>query len=300
MRIRIIKNIKKNLYWRLNKYLLSKENRTPRYIIKNKKETVEKIIQGYSISRYGDGEFSLSYKTKGIGFQEYNPEISKRLREILKSNLTKHIVAIPSPFVKIDDLTKGEGYYWSKFYFQCKRKLDRIIDKNKVYYDSMITRFYMPYICKTKNIKCIENLKEYFKTKHILILEGENTRFGLGDSLLLGAKSISRIILPSKNSYSKYDDIMKEVTQNYPKDILILIALGPTATVLAYDLCKNGYQALDIGHLDIEYEWYLMGAKKKMDIPNKSVNEVTGVINKDILNNKLKEEYNNQIRKKLL
>ena len=40
-------------------------------------------------------------------------------------------------------------------------------------------------------------------------------------------------------------------------DRLVLIALGPTATVLAYDLCNAGYQAVDIGHLDLEYEWFL-------------------------------------------
>lgn len=300
MRIRIIKNIKKNLYWRLNKYLLSKENRPPRYIIKDKEETVNKIIQGYSISRYGDGEFSLAYKTKGINFQEYNPEISQRLRQILKSNLEKHMVAIPSPLIKIDDIIKGDGYYWSKFYFQSKSKLNKVLDKNKVYYDSMITRFYMPYIPKNKNIKCIERLKEYFKTKDILILEGENTRFGLGNSLLKDAKSISRILLPAKNSYEKYSQIMAEVTENYPKDILILIALGPTATVLAYDLCEKGYQALDIGHMDVEYEWYLMGADHKVDIPNKSVNEVSGVKKKDIENSELKKEYDSQVKKRIL
>lgn len=38
---------------------------------------------------------------------------------------------------------------------------------------------------------------------------------------------------------------------------LVLAALGPTATVLAYDLCNKGYQAIDIGHLDVEYEWFL-------------------------------------------
>jgi hypothetical protein len=37
-------------------------------------------------------------------------------------------------------------------------------------------------------------------------------------------------------------------------DKLILIALGPTATVLAYDLAKKGYQAIDIGHLPSCYE----------------------------------------------
>ena len=53
------------------------------------------------------------------------------------------------------------------------------------------------------------------------------------------------------------------------KNKLILIALGPTATVLSYDLNKLGYQAIDIGHADIEYEWYLRKAKKKIPIKNK-------------------------------
>lgn len=61
-----------------------------------------------------------------------------------------------------------------------------------------------------------------------------------------------------------------------------------------------GYQALDIGHMDIEYEWYLMGAKEKVDLPNKSVNEVSGVVKKDIENKELEKVYNDQIIKKIL
>lgn len=300
MGLKILKNIKKNFYWRLNKFLLSRENKKPRYIIENKEETVKKILDGYSISRYGDGEFSLSFKKKGINFQDYNEEISKKLRYILKSNLSNHLVAIPSPLIKIDDLIKGDGYYWSKYYFQLKGKLNSVLDKNKVYYDSLITRFYMPYDDKTKNISCINKLIEYFKNKEILILEGENTRFGLGNELLKNSKKIYRIILPSKNSYLKYNELIKEVTENFSKDVLILAALGPTATVLAYDLCEKGYQTIDIGHLDIEYEWYLMGAKEKVDIANKSVNEVSGLKNKNIQNDELKKEYESQIIKKLL
>ena len=56
---------------------------------------------------------------------------------------------------------------------------------------------------------------------------------------------------------------------------MILIALGPTATVLAYDLAKQGYWALDIGHLDLEYEWYLIG-EGYSQIPGKYNNEVLG------------------------
>ena len=65
------------------------------------------------------------------------------------------------------------------------------------------------------------------------------------------------------------------------KDCLVLCALGPTATVLVKDLCDAGYQAIDIGHLDIEYEWFLTGAKNKSAIANKYVNEANGIINID-------------------
>ena len=57
-------------------------------------------------------------------------------------------------------------------------------------------------------------------------------------------------------------------------DRLILLALGPTATVLASYLANLGYQAIDIGHIDIEYEWFLSGAKEKSVICGKYTNEV--------------------------
>ena len=62
---------------------------------------------------------------------------------------------------------------------------------------------------------------------------------------------------------------------HYGENKLILIALGPTATVLAYDLAKAGYWALDIGHLDLEYEWFLKG-KGYSYILHKYNNEMPG------------------------
>lgn len=57
---------------------------------------------------------------------------------------------------------------------------------------------------------------------------------------------------------------------------LILIALGMTATVLAYDLAQAGLWAIDIGHIDVEYEWFLRGATDKIALNGKFVNEVSG------------------------
>ena len=54
---------------------------------------------------------------------------------------------------------------------------------------------------------------------------------------------------------------------------MYLIALGPTATVLAFDLAMFGRQALDIGHIDLEYEWWTRHTTAKTTIPGKFCNE---------------------------
>lgn len=295
MGLKILKNFKKNIYWRINKYSLSK-SKEPRYIIKSKVETMNKLLEGYSISRYGDGELSLIYKKKknGINYQEHNDKMRKRLSEILKSDLDNLIVAVPGPLIKVDDLILGEAYFWSKYYYTNKKNLNKYLSKTKVYYDQMISRFYLPYTDKDDCEIIVEKLKQLFKDRDVLIVEGDNTRFGLGNELLLLSKTVKRILCPPKNAYKIYNKILDRVKKENKKQ-LILLALGPTATILAYDLAKEGYQAVDIGHMDIEYEWYLRKADKKIDIENKAVNEVSGVVDKEIKDKELKAEYESQI-----
>jgi hypothetical protein len=52
-----------------------------------------------------------------------------------------------------------------------------------------------------------------------------------------------------------------------------------------------------LGHVDIEYEWYLMKAKKKVPIPNKYVNEV---LSGRICSNLQDKVYLSQIIKNIL
>nr|WP_256218532.1 GT-D fold domain-containing glycosyltransferase [Bacillus sp. MUM 116] len=52
------------------------------------------------------------------------------------------------------------------------------------------------------------------------------------------------------------------------------MAFGPTATVLSFDLANCGYQAIDIGYIDIEYEWFLQKAEEKSPVKNKYIGEV--------------------------
>ena len=66
---------------------------------------------------------------------------------------------------------------------------------------------------------------------------------------------------------------------------------------MANDLAGLGYWAIDIGHIDIEYEWFKMGATEKVAIDNKYTNEAVGG---DIVNNDIDEEFKNQIIAEIL
>ena len=56
------------------------------------------------------------------------------------------------------------------------------------------------------------------------------------------------LVTKGKSTYDEYEEIITQI-KNFNQEWLILLAIGPTSTVLAYELSKVGYQALDIGHL---------------------------------------------------
>ena len=115
---------------------------------------------------------------------------------------------------------------------------------------------------KSNSARWFSKIKNIWDGKEILLVEGEKSRLGMGNDLFSNAKKIERILCPAENAFDKYDDIVNKVLEQ-DSGKLVLIALGMTATVLAYDLHKLGYWAIDIGHIDIEYEWFLRGAAKK-------------------------------------
>ena len=96
---------------------------------------------------------------------------------------------------------------------------------------------------------------------------------------------------PNENAFSYFDEIKNAVIK-YWDNQLVLLVLGPTATVLAYELSFRGIRAIDIGNLDMEYEWYKINAKKKVNIRYKLTVE-TNTIN--IVENFSDEIYLKQI-----
>lgn len=180
-------------------------------------------------------------------------------------------------------LLRPAASFWERYTVDNFSVIKTLLTSNRVYLDTNFTRFYLSHRDKTRCKAFIETVKKIWENRDLIIIEGDKVRLGVGNDLFMKAKSVSRIICPSVNAWSKYDDIFQRSTeiikakeQQLKTSPLVLCALGMTATVLAYDLAQTHIQAIDLGHLDIEYSWMLMGAQSKVAVNGKYVNEAKG------------------------
>ena len=234
------------------------------FIIKNKKSCV----------RFGDGELSILRGGAGPGFQKQSDELRSSLQKVISSTNDNMLLCVPRVLdvSTLQSLTNRSQKHWkatlSKNIFYI-----RSMNSQVVYGDALFTRSYI----ETKNEELCENVFERIKSlcagRSLVIIEGHSTRLGVGNDLFSRATDIRRILGPARNAYTKIEDIL-EVACKFPKDCLILIALGPAAKPLVLELTQRGFQAVDLGHADVEYEWFLRKASGKMPLPGKQVHEV--------------------------
>lgn len=238
-------------------------------------DSIQYIIEHRcSVSRYGDGEFS-SFWGQGVGFQNVDQKLVKALKHVLNaSDAPNHIVGIPYFLKNVDGTVKLTRDFWGYFVRKYGKLLLPYLSEKRTYIDTQISRFYIEYHDYSRSSRQLEMLRKIWDGRDVVIVEGTQSRTGVGNDLYENAKSLQRILGYSTNGFSHYDEMLKAITVHVrPEDgKLILLSYGPTATVLAYDLAKLGYQAVDIGHLDIEYEWYLRGTGKSK-IEGKYTNE---------------------------
>ena len=162
------------------------------------------------------------------------------------------------------------------------------------YYDAYVSRPYIIYKDCMIADKIFLLFKAIWEGRNVILVEGRYTRNGMGNNLFAGARSVKRILCPTVNAWDVYDQILSSVLDVAGGEDLICISLGPTATVMAYDLGEKGFQALDIGQLDNEYEWYIRGTQERILIPGKMVAEIKGRhVEKDLYD----DEYKAQICK---
>lgn len=271
--------------------------------IASREETLNEIINNHkSIARFGDGEFKIIYGL-GIGFHRSSKSLKNKLLNVLNSSLTNLLIGINLPYHEHELNLRPDSWrnYWKNYIKKYKFKIIKLLNVNRKYYFALVFKYSLLFKNKKKfDIpNYIKMLKRIWDKRDILIIEGQFTRSGIGNDLFNNAKSIKRILCPPENAFRVYRKIINAfIKLKIQKNSLILISLGPAASVLSYDICKMGYQAIDIGHADVEYEFYLRKYNSIKRIPYKYVNQAKNG-RKNIKNIK-DENYHKQILAKIL
>ena len=186
-----------------------------------------------------------------ILFQEYDAELRKRLIQILRMpEITGFKVAIPIMINSYENLIENSRRFWRMNMRTGRIHWHRLCAK-KEYLDSTFTWRYLLANKKSEGIELLTLLEDLWRKQDVLLVEGYG-RMAVNHCFMNNARSIQRIICPSSNAFRHYDVILQSVKKHY-NGHLVLLSLGPTASVLAYDLFMQGIRAIDIGHINRSY-----------------------------------------------
>ena len=262
-----------------NKRTVKRLRRSDSFFIMSTVDTINYIKKhGCSISRYGDGEFQLMQQCGAPGFQSGSSEMSEALLNVLTNHSPDLLICMPGPMISSKHLRKSGKAFWEGWIPENYANIISMVKSRtgSQYHfgDSYISRPYSAYRSNQHTSTLFRQVRELWESQDILIIEGTHSRLGVGNDLFSNTKSIKRILAPAENAFSVYPQILDSVLSHWNGE-LVIMALGPTATVLASDLSKKGIQALDIGHIDEQYEWFKSGTPFQ-PIANKYVNEAIG------------------------
>lgn len=236
-------------------------------IVKDTDETIEEIVKNKkSICRFGDGEFLL-IKGKSIPFQDADNNLKNRLVEILNSDDEKTLIGINYLYWNIDNIVASNLYGYSERFlnnFAAKNLsyITSLLDPAKTYYRSDFTSIY----ASTKEYDFddyFRKIRSLWEERDITIICGKHVFDEIENSIFSNANSINYQYAPTEHAFLEYDKIL-EAALTINKERLVICILGPTATVLSFDLTKNNYQALDLGHIAKDYDYFLK--KMKMTV----------------------------------
>ncbi len=198
--------------------------------------TLHLAATGFSLSRYGDGEFRLMTGTHRAS-QPHDPRLAGRLREILQDS-GKCLVGIPNLHKRPQHPLTPKIDFWRRYMGPWVTK--HLADRQ--YCSSFITRpDSAPWI---NRVDYWDKVRSIWANKDVTLVRGGNK--SLVPKLMPEAKSVREIIGPRINAWGRYRELMDEIgTPDGP----VIMCLGITATVMAVDLCAKGVHALDLGHM---------------------------------------------------
>lgn len=233
-------------------------------------ETLDELLRTEkSLVRFGDGEIVM-IRGKSLYFQKQMPELTRRLAEILEYREEGLMVAIPDIFSGLSQYRKSGQQFWKDHLLFFSGVYRQHCNREKIYGNAYVSRPYFNFADQSQSAGWFAKIRMLWEGKDVVVVEGAGTHNGAGNDLLDGAARVRRILCPAQNAGEKLEKI-RNASLEMPRDCLYLLSLGPAAKLLTEDLFHSGRRVIDIGNLDMEYEWFLRGAQEKVKLEKHSV-----------------------------
>lgn len=228
-------------------------------------ETIDELLHTEkSMVRFGDGEIVM-IGGGSLMLQKANPEIAEGLAEILRYTEDDLIVTIPGIFETLSDHRKASRQFWKDHLLFCRKIYEKYCNPDRIYYSTFVSRCYYYLEDRSGVGRQFAKIRKIWENRDIVIVEGEKTHNGVGNDLFDTARSIERIICPPSDAYGAIPAII-DACADYEKDRLFVLSVGVAAKFLTVELFRRGYRVLDIGNMDLEYEWYVRRADGKISL----------------------------------
>lgn len=207
-----------------------------------KEEMVQKVREGKSVIRFGDGEINILLDLKNH-YESFSKELQKMITEIVESydKESAYVLSVPrfinTTNAELEKMGKRNVWMPLKTMFALRfPKGVGYMDAHNFYYDNYF-----------------ENLVQEagLSNKKVVIVTKQETIDKQKKNDTLPWKEISYVATPESEAIELYDDIQIRVNTElakYPKkDALVLIAMGPVGKYLAFEYAKMGFQVIDVG-----------------------------------------------------
>lgn len=202
--------------------------------------TLQRVLAGASVARYGDGELKMAEHGAGIKSQPADARLSERLREIL---IDSGACMVGIPNIR-SETPKAE--FWGKY-----ARVAPMLDASRRYVSSFITRpDSAPWINTPEYWAALESL---WVGLDVTLVRGSSKSLTAED--LHGARTVREIMAPRQGAWVEYAALMERIGT----PARALLCLGPTATVMAVDLSRKGVHAIDCGHVGMFLRKHLRG-----------------------------------------
>lgn len=216
-------------------------------VVTPERETLEQMLAGKSIARFGDGEIKLIMGGNCVS-QTADIKIAAELLNVLRDENPNCLTGIPNIYTHTP-----KNWFWDKYK---EDKYAALYSQNKHYFSSFVSRpDSAPWIDTPEYWSRVVDL---WRGKRILLVTGGRSS-ALRPETMPEAKYVMEIPGAEVNSYGLIDWLEKEIDLVRSTFDSVILCLGPTATCLAWRLSLRSIHALDLGHIAVYYRRHLKG-----------------------------------------